>query len=170
MKKHTCISHFQLQYLQSLELFCTPLLSDIKNFTLSWTIFNLITFGWVLLIVFEIPFSDGQAEAKRLAKSITSKTSNLKKQLKKYNSSVEILNQKGHSSFKLLTWEEASDVSSIIYSINFPDDDQFPLVLKRATVDAHTLVTRCDEETQYLKEEMFTAGKQPFYIEIIRAM
>jgi len=31
--------------------------------------------------MFEIPFSDGQAEAKRLAKSITSKTSNLKKQL-----------------------------------------------------------------------------------------
>lgn len=89
-----------------------------------------------------------------MAKSITSETSNLKKQLKKYNSSVEILNQKGHSSFKPLTWEEASVVSSSIYSINFPDDDQFPLVVKRAAVDAHTLVTRCDEETQYLKEEM----------------
>lgn len=89
-----------------------------------------------------------------MANSITSETSNLKKQLKKYNSSVEILNQKGHSSFKPLTWEEASDVSSSIYPINFPDDDQFPMVVKRAAVDAHTLVTRCDEETQYLKEEM----------------
>lgn len=84
-----------------------------------------------------------------MAKSITSETSNLKKQLKKYNSSVEILNQKGHSSFKPLTWEEASVVSSSIYSINFPDDDQFPLVVKRAAVDAHTLF-----RDQYLKEEM----------------
>lgn len=89
-----------------------------------------------------------------MAKSITSETSNLKKQLKKYNSSVEILNQKGHSSFKPLTWEDASDVSSSIYSINFPDDDQFPLVVKRAAVDALTLVTRCEEETQYLQGEM----------------
>ena len=91
-----------------------------------------------------------------MAKSITSETSetsNLKKQLKKYNSSVEILNQKGHS-FKPLTWEDASDVSSSIYSINFPDDDQFPLVVKRAAVDALTLVTRCEEETQYLQGEM----------------
>ena len=108
----------------------------------------------VLLLALNISFSDGQAQAKRLAKSITSESSNLKKQLKKYNSSVEILNQKGRSSFKPLTWEEASDVSSSIYSINFPDDDQFPLVVKRAAVDAHTLITRCDEESQYLKEEM----------------
>ena len=107
-----------------------------------------------MVIILNIPFSDGQAQAKRLAKSITSESSNLKKQLKKYNSSVEILNQKGHYSFKPLSWEEASDVSSSIYSINFPDDDQFPLVVKRAAVDAHTLITRCDEETQYLKEEM----------------
>ena len=28
------------------------------------------------------------------------------------------------------------------------------MVVKRAAVDAHTLVTRCNEETQYLKEEM----------------
>lgn len=108
---------------------------------------------WFLLSL-KKKYTDGQAQAKRLTKSITSETSNLKKQLKKYNSSVEILNQKGYSSFKPLTWEEASDVSSSIYSINFPDDDQFPLVVKRAAVDAHTLVTRCDEETQYLKEEM----------------
>lgn len=108
---------------------------------------------WFLLSL-KKKYADGQAQAKRLAKSITSESNNLKKQLKKYNSSVEILNQKGHSSFKPLTWEEASDVSSSIYSINFPDDDQFPMVVKRAAVDAHTLITRCDEESQYLKEEM----------------
>ena len=41
--------------------------------------------------------------------------------------------------------------------ISFPDDDQFPLVVKRGAVDALTLVTRCDEETQFFKEEMANA-------------
>jgi len=66
-----------------------------------------------------------------LSTNITKESNNLRKQLKKFNSSVDILRQKGHSSFSALTWE-VSDVSSGIYSINIPDDDTIPLVAKRA--------------------------------------
>lgn len=60
---------------------------------------------------------DGQKQAKRLAKSITKGSGNLRKFIKKYNSSVEILRQKGYDKFVDLTWEMASDVSSSIYNI-----------------------------------------------------
>jgi len=66
-----------------------------------------------------------------LSTNITKESNNLRKQLKKFNSSVDILRQKGRSSFSALTWE-VSDVSSGIYSINIPDDDTIPLVVKRA--------------------------------------
>jgi len=55
-------------------------------------------------------FIDGQAQAKRLSKSITKESTNLRKQLKLFNSAVDILRQRDYSSFSPLTWEDDSDV------------------------------------------------------------
>ena len=99
-------------------------------------------------------FIDGQAQAKRLSKSITKETSNLRKQLKLLNYCVDILRQHDYSSFSPLTWEDVSDVNSAIYSINIPDKDDVPLCIKRSAVDAQNLIARCCEEVKYLDTEM----------------
>ena len=101
-----------------------------------------------------LSFLDGQAQAKRLCKSITKESTNLRKQLKRFNSSVDILRQNEYSSFSPLTWEDVSDVNSAIYSINIPNEDDVPLCIKRSAVDAQTLIARCCEEVKYLHAEM----------------
>lgn len=73
--------------------------------------------------------------------------------LKKYNSSVEILRQNGYTEFVDLTWETASDVSNVIYSINIPSEDGIPLSVKRTAVDAINLIQRLTEE-EHLRNEM----------------
>lgn len=97
---------------------------------------------------------DGQAQAKRLSKSITKESSNLRKQLKLFNSCVEILRQHDYSSFSPLTWEDVSDVNSAIYTINIPNEDNVPVCIKRSAVDAQNLIARCSEEMKYLDTEM----------------
>ena len=99
-------------------------------------------------------FIDGQAKAKRLSKSITKESSNLRKQLKLFNSCVDILQQHDYSSFSLFTWEDVSDVNSAIYSINIPNEDDVPLCIKRSAVDAQNLISRYCEEMKYLDNEM----------------
>lgn len=78
----------------------------------------------------------------------------MRKQLKRFNSSVEILQQMDYSALSRFTWENVSDVNSDIYSINFPNEDDVPLCVKRSAVDAQTLIARCCEEVQYLDTEM----------------
>lgn len=107
-----------------------------------------------MFILFILFFEDGQAQAKRLSKSVTKESGNLKKPLKKYNSSVEILRQNGYINFTILNWEEASDVNSTIYSLNIPNEDQIPVAVKRAAVDALCLTERSTEEIQLLDQEM----------------
>lgn len=101
-----------------------------------------------------LSFIDGQAQAKRLSKSITKESSNLRKHLNLFNSSVDILRQHNYSSFSPLTWEDVSDVNSAIYAINIPDEDNVPLCIKRSAVDAQTLIVRCCDELRYLDTEM----------------
>lgn len=78
----------------------------------------------------------------------------MQKLLKKYNSSVEILRQNGYDKFVDLTWEQASDVSGSIYSVNIPNEDDIPLSVKRTAVDAVNLMKRLSEEEQHLVNEM----------------
>ena len=89
-----------------------------------------------------------------MCKNITKESTNLRKQLKLFNSSVDILRQHDYSSFSPLTWEDVSDVNSAIYSINIPNEDDVPLCIKRSAVDAQTLIARCSEEIKYLDYEM----------------
>ena len=72
----------------------------------------------------------------------------------RYNSSVEILRQNGRQMFVDLTWEKASDVTSSIYTINFPNQDEIPLSVKRTAVDIVNLINRLLEEKSYLRHEM----------------
>lgn len=81
----------------------------------------------------------------------------MRKQLRVFNSSVDILRQYNYESFSPLTWEDASDVSSAIYTINIPNEDDVPLCIKRSAIDAHTLIARCCEEIKYLESEMSNA-------------
>ena len=53
-----------------------------------------------------------------------------------------------------LTWETASDVSNVIYSINNPSEDGIPLSVKRTAVDAMNLIQRLTEEDEHLRNEM----------------
>ena len=65
------------------------------------------------------------------------------------------MRQNGYNEFFDLTWEKASDVSSSIYSINIPsEDDGIPLSVKRTAVDAVNLRKRLSEEEQLLVNEM----------------
>lgn len=89
-----------------------------------------------------------------MSKSITKESSNLRKHLNLFNSSVDILRQHNYSSFSPLTWEDVSDVNSAIYAINIPDEGNVPLCIKRSAVDGQTLIVRCCEELTYLDTEM----------------
>ena len=57
---------------------------------------------------------------------ITKESTNLRKQLQVFNSSVDILRQYNYDSFSPLTWEDASDVSSAIYKSIFQMKTMFP--------------------------------------------
>ena len=74
--------------------------------------------------------------------------------LKKYNSSVDTLQQHGYSQFPQLTWDIASDVSSQIYTIDVPTEDIIPLSIKRTAIDAFLLIERCKEEKEIVEQEM----------------
>ena len=78
----------------------------------------------------------------------------MRKLLKKYNSSVEILRQNGYTEFVDLTWETASDISNTIYYVNIPSEDGIPLSVKRTAVDAMNLIERLTEEEDHLTNEM----------------
>jgi hypothetical protein len=58
-----------------------------------------------------------------------------------------------------LTWEKASDVTSSIYTINFPNQDEIPLSVKRTAVDIVNLINRLLEEKSYLRHEMESCMK-----------
>ncbi|CAB4040256.1 Hypothetical predicted protein, partial [Paramuricea clavata] len=60
----------------------------------------------------------------------------------------------GYTQFALLTWEVASDVSGPIYTADVPSEDIIPLTIKRAAIDAYSLVQRCKEEQDILEQEM----------------
>ena len=89
-----------------------------------------------------------------MCKGVTKENTNLRKQLKVFNSSVDILRQHDYSSFSPLSWEDVSDVSSAIYSINIPNEDGVPVCIKRSAVDAQNLISRCWEEMKYQDAEM----------------
>ncbi|CAB4033443.1 Hypothetical predicted protein [Paramuricea clavata] len=108
---------------------------------------------WFLLSL-KKKYAEGQRQAKRLANSITKESSNLRRLMKRYNSSVEILRQNGRQMFVDLTWEKASDVTSSIYTINFPNQDEILLSVKRTAVDIVNLINRLLEEGSYLRHEM----------------
>ncbi|XP_028407856.1 uncharacterized protein LOC114530440 [Dendronephthya gigantea] len=113
---------------------------------------------WFLLSL-KKRYADGQAQAKRLSKSITKESGNLRKLLKKYNSSIEILKQNGYEQFPFLCWEDASDVDSHIYAINAPNEDTIPVTIKRAAIDARAMIERCTEEQEILAQEMASCVK-----------
>ena len=68
-----------------------------------------------------------------------------------------MLRQHNYSSFSPLSWEDVSDVSSAIYSINIPNEDDVPVCIKRSAVDAQNLISRCCEEMKYQDAEMSNA-------------
>lgn len=72
---------------------------------------------------------------------------------------MEILRQHGRAELNALTWETASDVSSSIYSVNFPSADNIPLSIKRSAVDAMNMTARVSEEEQHLLVEMENSVK-----------
>ena len=98
--------------------------------------------------------TEGQKQAKRLAKNINKESINLRRMLKQYNSCVELLRQYGRIEMRELTWEEISDVTSSIYQINISADDGIPISIKRNIVDAVNLNKRLCEEELYLLNGM----------------
>ena len=53
-----------------------------------------------------------------------------------------------------MSWEVASDVSSQIYTTDLPTDEAIPTSIKRAAIDAYSLMERCKEEKHIVEEEM----------------
>ena len=98
--------------------------------------------------------TDGQKQAKRLAKNVNKESINLRSSLKQYNSSVEVLRQHGRSEMRELTWEEISDVTSSIYQINISANDGIPISIKRNIVDVANLNKRLCEEKLHLLNDM----------------
>jgi len=89
-------------------------------------------------------------------KAINKESANLKKLLKKFNASVQILKEHGQS-VSTLSWEQVTNVSSSSLYTNANEQaghTMVPDAIKRDLVDAYGLCQRAGEELSILYQEM----------------
>ena len=94
--------------------------------------------------------SDGQSIAKKLSKSITKKTRELRTLLKKYNSSLCRFDSQAQN----IDFATVSDPTDRFFEKEYQENSVFPLSLKRKAIDLHFLAERAKEEKAMVLEEM----------------
>ncbi len=115
----------------------------------------LVGFTNIIIIIFP-QFTAGQTMAQRICRQITAQTNRIKQAVLQYNN-LDAPNECKYPNQVTLT--EAYDIKATLWchledAQSLVTNGVIPVTVKRALIDHHHMIRRCDEERQLLEEEM----------------